>query len=101
MNQHTPIEGFLRNGPIERREADAISPEVMKANIAAGVWLAFLVGVGCFVLNALAESERREECLMRGARACSTISSIAGQERNRRSSIGSRFAEHLKLSRRW
>ena len=38
----------------------------MLQNVAAGLWVVLLIGVGCFVLNAFAESAQRDECVMRG-----------------------------------
>lgn len=42
---------------------------VMRDNL-AGLWVAILIGAGCLALGALAESVRREACVLRGARVC-------------------------------
>jgi hypothetical protein len=82
----------------EPREVDG----VMLQNIAAGAWLAFLIGFGCIVLDAYAESARRQECVMRGAAVCSGIPSMAGPAREEPGAhTRTGLAEHLKYSRRW
>ncbi len=76
----------------------------MSENVAAAVWLVLLLVFGCFILNAFAESARRQECLMRGAVGCAETSPVVasaweradGGSRKRR-----RLAEHLKYSRQW
>jgi hypothetical protein len=76
----------------------------MLENVAAAVWLALLIVFGSFVLNAIADSARRQECLMRGAVGCAETASVATSVSERTdggSRKRARLAEHLKYSRRW
>ena len=57
----------------ENDMSDGGAHEIMLQNVAAGLWVVLLIGVGCFVLNAFAESARRDECVMRGAATCTNI----------------------------
>ena len=41
--------------------------QVMRENAAVGLWLAFLIGVGCWMLNTVANRVQGNECLARGA----------------------------------
>jgi hypothetical protein len=41
-----------------------LARRVISENVAAAVWLLFVVVLDCFVLNAFAESARRQECLI-------------------------------------
>ena len=82
----------------EPREVDGI----MLQNIAAGAWLVFLIGFGCIVVDAFAESARRQECVMRSAAVCSGIPSMASSAREEPGAYTrTGLAEHLKYSRRW
>ena len=66
-------------------------------NLVVGLWLALLIGAGCWLLNALAESALREECLMRGAALCVDRSQPRAPVPAKRKWI----ANYLKNSRNW
>ena len=42
--------------------------QVMLENAAVGLWMAFLIGVGCWTLNIVANRVQVNECLARGSR---------------------------------
>ena len=79
-------------------------PRVMRENVAAGLWVVLLIAAGALVLNALAESARREECLMRGGATCHNaflqeMRWSQGGRQAPKDHVG--VATHLKSSRQW
>lgn len=77
---------------------------VLRENVAAGLWVALLIAAGTLVLNALAESARREECLMRGGASCQNafLTEMGWSQRGwpaPKEHVGA--AAHLKSSRQW
>jgi hypothetical protein len=74
-----------------------VARRIDRENLAAGLWLAFLISVGCLLLNSFAESARRDECLMRGAAICMNWSQPRTQAAGKRTGI----VEYLKNTRTW
>lgn len=58
---------------LRRASSGPEDQRILQQNVAAGLWLALLIGIGQFVLYELAENARHEECLMRGALPCSKV----------------------------
>jgi hypothetical protein len=74
-----------------------VARQADRENLFVGFWLALLIGAGCWLLNALAESARRNECLTRGAAVCMNRSQPRAPTPAKRTGI----AEYLKNSRHW
>lgn len=71
----------------------------MLENAAVALWLAFLIGVGCWTLNTVTERVQRNACLARGGR-CATYDQhvkLSQTQQKEKAWIG----DYLKGNRPW
>jgi hypothetical protein len=91
--------GATTRGPLRR--ADGVS-ELARANALASLWVLILTLIGCYLLSALAENVRREDCLLSGIGTCEPFNARAAAAKlDAAAAQPSKLGAYLKRSRRW
>ena len=83
------------------RHRDGVSLRV-RANALAALWMLVLTLIGCYLLGALADNVRREECRLASPGTCETFETRASATKpNAEASQSGKLGAYLKRSRRW
>jgi hypothetical protein len=83
------------------RHRDGVSLRV-RTNALAALWMLVLTLIGCYLLGALADNVRREECRLASPGACETFKTrLSVIKPNAEASQSGKLGAYLKRSRRW